>query len=150
MACKTISLEKWNRRANCWLPENKRSKQEKYTFGTSLVVQWLRIHLPLQGTRVRALVREDPTCRGATKPMRHNYWAYALEPVSHNYWSPCAYSPCSTTREASAMRSPRTAMKSSPCSLQLEKACVRQRRPNTAKNKLNKFKKKYMLRETTI
>ena len=38
----------------------------------SLVVQWLRIHLPMQGTRVRALVREDPTCRGATKPVCHN------------------------------------------------------------------------------
>ena len=25
--------------------------------------------------------------RGATKPMRHNYWACALEPVSHNYWA---------------------------------------------------------------
>ena len=35
----------------------------------SLVVQWLRICLPMQGTRVRALVREDPTCRGATKPV---------------------------------------------------------------------------------
>ena len=33
--------------------------------GTSLVVQWLRICLPMQGTRVRALVRVDPTCRGA-------------------------------------------------------------------------------------
>ena len=40
---------------------------------TSLVVQWLRIHLPMQGTRVQALVWEDPTCRGATKPVRHNY-----------------------------------------------------------------------------
>ena len=40
---------------------------------TSLVAQWLRIRLPMQGTRVRALVREDPTCCGATKPMRHNY-----------------------------------------------------------------------------
>ena len=39
---------------------------------TSLAVQWLRIRLPMQGTRVRALVREDPTCRGATKPVRHN------------------------------------------------------------------------------
>ena len=26
-------------------------------------------------TRVRALVWEDPTCRGATRPMSHNYWA---------------------------------------------------------------------------
>ena len=40
---------------------------------TSLVMQWLRICLPMQGTEVRALVWEDPTCCGATKPMRHNY-----------------------------------------------------------------------------
>ena len=52
----------------------------------SPVAQWLRIRLPMQGTRVRSLVREDPTCRGATKPVRHNYWACALEPVSHKYW----------------------------------------------------------------
>ena len=41
--------------------------------GTSLVAQWLRIRLPMQGTWVRALVREDPTCHGATKPVCHNY-----------------------------------------------------------------------------
>ena len=41
--------------------------------GTSLVVQWLRIQLPIQGTQVRSLVREDPTCHGATRPVRHNY-----------------------------------------------------------------------------
>ena len=40
---------------------------------TSLVVQWLRIRLPMQGTQVRALVREDLTCRGAIKPVRYNY-----------------------------------------------------------------------------
>ena len=39
----------------------------------SLVAQWLRIPLPMQGTWVRALVLEDPTCHGATKPVRHNY-----------------------------------------------------------------------------
>ena len=39
----------------------------------SLVAQWLRIRLPMQGTWVRALVREDPTCCGATKPVHHNY-----------------------------------------------------------------------------
>ena len=55
--------------------------------GTSLVVQWLRVHLPMQGTRVWALVWEDPTCRGATGPVSHNCWACALEPASHNYWS---------------------------------------------------------------
>ena len=41
--------------------------------GASLVAQWLRIRLPMQETWVPALVREDPTCRGATKPVRHNY-----------------------------------------------------------------------------
>ena len=39
----------------------------------SLVAQWLRICLPMQGAQVRALVWEDPTCRGATGPMSHNY-----------------------------------------------------------------------------
>ena len=48
----------------------------------SLVAQWLRIHLPMQGTWVRSLAWEDPTCHGATKPVRHNYWACTLEPVT--------------------------------------------------------------------
>ena len=42
-------------------------------FWASPVAQWLRIHLPMQGTRVRALVWEDPTCHAATKPVHHNY-----------------------------------------------------------------------------
>ena len=41
--------------------------------GASLVAQWLRICLPMQGTRVRTLVWEDPTCRRATRPVSHNY-----------------------------------------------------------------------------
>ena len=41
----------------------------------------------MQGTRVWALVQEDPTCRGATKPVGHNYWAYTLESTSHKYWA---------------------------------------------------------------
>ena len=40
------------------------------------------------------------------------------------------------------MRSLRTAMKSSPCSPQLEEARVQQRRPDAAKNKLKKKQKK--------
>ena len=46
---------------------------EKIGLGASLVAQRLRICLPMQGTWVRALVREDPTCHGATKPVHHNY-----------------------------------------------------------------------------
>ena len=41
--------------------------------GTSLVVQRLGICLPMQGSRVRALIWEDPACRGATRPLHHNY-----------------------------------------------------------------------------
>ena len=63
-------------------PEGIFSESEKTKIGkvkvkmpprASLVAQWLRIHLPMQGTWVRSLVREDPTCCGTTKPVRHNY-----------------------------------------------------------------------------
>ena len=83
----------------CWAQEKGRASaaevkpcppQRKKRHRASLVVQWLRTHLPVQGTRVRALVQEDPTCRGATKPRRDNYWACALEPTSHNCWAPMA------------------------------------------------------------
>ena len=50
---------------------------KKIPVGTSLVAQWLRIHLPMQRTQVRALVREDPTRRGATKPLSHTTEARA-------------------------------------------------------------------------
>ena len=40
--------------------------------GTSLVAQWLRIRLPMQGTWVQSLVWEDPTRYRATKPVSHN------------------------------------------------------------------------------
>ena len=83
-------------------------------FGTSLVAQWLRICLPMQGTRVRSLVQEDPTCHGATKPMCHNYWACALQPVSHDYWAsePQLLDPHATATEAHVPRA---------CVLQQEK-----------------------------
>ena len=47
--------------------------QEARGGGASLVAQWLGICLLMQGTRVRALVWEDPTCRGATRLLSHNY-----------------------------------------------------------------------------
>ena len=55
------------------------SLSEKAT-GVSLVVQWLRLHLPMQGTRVLALVGElrfhmprGNTCSGEPKPILGNY-----------------------------------------------------------------------------
>ena len=46
----------------------------------------------MQGTGVQSLVREDPTCHKATKPVGHNYWTHMFqllklahpEPVLHN------------------------------------------------------------------
>ena len=52
----------------------KKKKKKMVHSGPSLVAQWLRIHLPVQKTWVQSLVREDPTCQGATKPPHHNYW----------------------------------------------------------------------------
>ena len=54
--------------------------------GTFLVVQGLRIPLLMQGTRVLSMVWEDSSCLGTTKPVRHNYWACALEPPRCNCW----------------------------------------------------------------
>ena len=54
--------------------EGGRQASSKFTKGeTCMVAQWIRIHLPMQGTQVRSLVQEDPTCCGATKLMCHNY-----------------------------------------------------------------------------
>ena len=115
----------------CKRPRINQNNLEKET-GTSLVVWWLRIRLPMQGTQVRSLVWEDPTCHGATKPRHHNYWA--CEP---QLLSPCtatteARTPraCGPQGEAATMRSPRSATKSSPHWPQLEKAHAQQWRPN--------------------
>ena len=59
------------------LVQNLLNKVEIIYSWPSLVAQWLRVCLPMQGTRVRALVWEDPTCCGATEPMSHNCWACA-------------------------------------------------------------------------
>ena len=51
----------------------------------TVVVQWLRIHLPMQGTHVWSLVRENSTCHRATKPVHPNYWIPGiLESMLHS------------------------------------------------------------------
>ena len=54
----------------------------------SLVVQWLRICFAMQGTLVRSLVQEDPTCLKAAKPVPLHYRAHVAEHESQ--LSPCA------------------------------------------------------------
>ena len=96
---------------------------QNYCMEASLVAQWLRICLPMQGTRVQALVWEDPTCRGAAKN-------HEPQLLSLRVWSLC-----SATREAATGKGLRTTMKTGPHLPQLEKALAQKRRPNTAKNK---------------
>ena len=63
---------------NLWVPDNLwLSAIVNNMKRASLVAQWLRICLLMQGARVRALVWEDPTCCGAARLVSHNYWACA-------------------------------------------------------------------------
>ena len=128
----------------------------KGRMGASLVAQWLWIRLPMQGTWVRALVGEDPSCRGATKPVHHNYWACALEPTSHNYWShvpqllkPVCLEPMLCNEMPRQWEACAPQQRAAPACRQREKARAQQR-PNTAKNKnkwVNKLKKKKKKKE---
>ena len=48
---------------------------------------WSVIKNPPADTGDTSLIQEDPTCCGAAKPMRHSYWACALEPGKCNCWA---------------------------------------------------------------
>ena len=44
--------------------------------GTSPVVQWLRIHLPIDTGSIPGRETKIPHVHEATKPLRCNYWAH--------------------------------------------------------------------------
>ena len=81
----------------------------------SLVVQWLRIRLPMEGTQVQSLVGEDSTCWGAAKPVGLN-----SEPALHER-NHCNEKPRTAARDG--------------CLPQLEKVHTHQRRRSAAKIK---------------
>ena len=74
-------------------------KERKMYYGISPLVQWIRIRLPVQGTRVQSLVREDPTHLRAAKPGCHS-----TEPVPFRACEPQILSPRAATPEALAPR----------------------------------------------
>ena len=120
-----------------------------HIFGTSLIVQCLRIHLPRQGTWVRSLVQEDFICWGATKspytttiePYSRVYWlqlpnpcAKTTELMCRNYWRPCALEPVPWNR------SHRNENSTVGC-ISATKAWAEEPRPSTTKNKYIVLKK---------
>ena len=85
------------------------------------MVQWLRIHQPLQGTWVQFLVWEDPTCHRAAKAVRHNYWSLStVEMVLCN-------------KRSHQNEKPKS--ESNPHSLRIEKPHTHQWRPSAARKK---------------
>ena len=73
--------------------------------GTSLVVQWLRIRLPMQGMRVQSLVRELRSHHAAGQLSSR---ATTREPMCRNYRAHMLWSPCHKTREKSSRRNERS------------------------------------------
>ena len=104
---------------------------QKTAYWASLVAQWLGVCLLMQGTRVRALVWEDPTCHGAAGPVSHDCWA-------------CASGACAPRRgggrdgerpaHRDEERSPHRDEEWPPLAVARESPRTN-RRPNTAKNK---------------
>ena len=116
------------------LSEISQTEKDRYCM-ISLICGILKIK---QGFPGGAVVESLPANAGDTgsspgpggSRMPRSNWA--REP---HLLSLCVWSLCSATREATAVRGPRTAMKSDPRLPQLEKALAQKRRPNTAKNK---------------
>ena len=92
--------------------------------GASPVAQWIGIRLPVQETRVRSFVWEDPTCPGATNPGPHKL----LKPEHRKAPAPQGQKPLQWKAHPPQLES-------SPRHLQVDKAHLQQRRPNTAINK---------------
>ena len=83
MTLEMISLSEVSQRKTSILRQHLYGESKK-VICTSLVLQRLRIHLPVQGAWTPSLVQEESTLLRATKPVYHNYWASALQPVLHN------------------------------------------------------------------
>ena len=89
------------------MPSKKKKKNPTIRTSYPLMVQQIRIHLPIWETQVWSLVPEVSTCHRATKPM-HNYWARTLKPMNSNYQTHLLQLPkpaCSRAHAAAAAKS---------------------------------------------
>ena len=136
-----LNLQFWNLRfisINCYLNKAVLKKEKDETF---LMEQLIGIHLPMQGTRVRFLVQEDYTCRGATKPPCSTTTEPELSGPKTTATKPNHPRASAPQQEAITARTPCTTRKSSSHSPQLKKAHAQQQRPSTAK--INKMKRRW-------
>ena len=98
----------------------------------SLVVQILRIHLPMQSSRVPSLAQKESTWCKTTKPVCHNYWSpLTLEPML------CDEKPLQW--EATAMRSLGTSPGEEPLLTVTRQSLSAATKPQCSQNKF--FKK---------
>ena len=78
----TDILEQQILHSSCYFISSKGTHLHSYKNewrGIFLMAWWIRICLPKQGTWVRYLPREDPTCCGATKLVCSKYWVCMLQ-----------------------------------------------------------------------
>lgn len=107
-------------------------KNKNQGFPGSSVV---RIRLPKQETQVQLLDQEDPTCRRATKPERHNRLSLGSRARSRSHQSPLESVLCD--RKSHLNEKPTvSAPESSPCSMQPEQPA-----PATAQHSQNSIDK---------
>ena len=83
--------------------ERKKEKERKAT----VVAQWKRICLLMSETSGLTLLQEDPICHRASKPVCAQPLSLLLQSLGAT-----ALSPCSTTGDATTMRSLHTAIES--------------------------------------
>ena len=106
-------------------------KDGKRTF---LVVPWLGICLPGQGTWVWFPVQEDSTCYGATKSVCHDHWARVLQlrkPAHSSVPSPHTAETV-LCNERPPPRGDRVPQQTGPRLLQLDRAHAQHRTPRAA------------------
>ena len=106
---------------------------------TSLVVRWLRIHLPVQGTCVWFLVPRDYTWCRAVKVRVPQLLSLDSGASKPQLLKPTCLAPVLPNKR-SHRESQCTATRSNPRSLQTEEAFTQQWRPSTTKNKSVKKK----------
>ena len=110
-----------------------RPEGESFGEGLKLMVQWLRVGLATQGTRVWSLVQEDPESLGTARPVYHSNCACTAEPGSCNNWVP---GPAPTEAQCPRVHvlQQKTATRRILSTATREEVCAQQRRPSMANN----------------